>query len=129
MESPRLYLFYDPACPLCRRFKSLVGSWDRHGRIKAVGLDPENLARHFPDFDIQAAQRQLTVCDAAGVCRRGEEALKRLAEELPGLSRLGWVWRLPGTGTALRRAYRAADNRRAECRQCSGGWRPGRRHR
>ena len=76
---------------------------------------------------MQAAQRQLTVCAAEDDCWRGEDALKRLAEELPGLGRLGWVWRLPGAGSALRRAYRAADRRRTGCRACGGRWRTGRR--
>jgi len=125
MDLSPLYLFYDPGCPLCRRFKYLLEQWDRQGQVRALALDAPELPRLFPWLDPEVLRRQLTVCDPEGRLAQGAEALRRLAEVLPGVRRLTWACRLPGVSPAVNALYRTAHRyRKRLCLRCGEKWMP-----
>lgn len=132
--TPRLYLFLDGDCPLCVRFGQAIARWDREGCIALVDLGAQQ-ARALLDDDARAAARaQLTARDRLGTLYRGIEALRRVADLLPGIRRLHWVYGLPGVTPVLDRVYRAVHrHRRALCLKCGETWMPSmkwsRRHR
>lgn len=124
-QGPRLYLFHDRQCPLCRRFAAALGKWNREGAIEVVDVDGQDTAARFPDMDLKAARAELTVRDRLGNTARGVEALRRLSRLLPGLRRLAWIYRLPGVTPAVGAAYRTVHrHRRRLCLNCGEKWMP-----
>ena len=124
-ESIRLYLFYDPNCPLCRRFRKWIHHLDRGETIEIVPLNSPDLAARFPQLNLKRANESLTVCDLLGRVREGVEAVRQLTSYLPGLRRLRWVYRLPGVTPTLRGVYRTAQRHRKRlCLSCGAKWMP-----
>ena len=126
-EDVRLFLFYDPACGLCRRFKALIQGWDRRGQVGLVAFDDPSIPARFPHLDQGQMRQQLTVYTAAGRIFVGAEALVELGKVLPGVGRLAWAYRLPGVAAAAKGAYRAV-NRRRPCLNCGEKWLPSRKY-
>ena len=120
----QLTLLYDPECDLCRRFQETVARWDTDGAIECVPLDDPSLQRRLADEELIAAQAELTVLDTDGTAHRGEAALRRLTEVLPGVRRLSWAHRLPGVTAAVGALYRGVQRRRARkpCLHCGEKW-------
>lgn len=122
---PRLYLFVDTDCPLCVRLGRAVAAWDRSGRIAVVDLHGEGAEALLDEAQLAAARSELTVRDGLGNLCRGVEALRRIADLLPGIRRLRWAYQLPGVTPALDRVYRAVHrHRRALCLKCGETWMP-----
>ena len=124
-----LYLFYDGRCPLCCRFKEWIERWDRQGAVGALALDDPAIPARFPGLDLAGANEALTVCDRLGRTFQGVEALRQLAQVLPGMRRLKWLSRLPGVTPALSRAYQTVHRRRRQlCLKCGEKWMPSRKY-
>ena len=124
-----LYLLYDGGCPLCCRFKEWIERWDRQGVVGTLALDDPAIPARFPGLDLAAAHEALTVCDGLGRTFQGVEALRQLAQVLPGMQRLKWLSRLPGVTPVLSRAYRTVHRRRWQlCLKCGEKWMPSRKY-
>ena len=129
-SEPQLYLFYDRDCPLCRRFRKAIETWDREGLIEVVDLADDRTAGRFGTVDVEAARRELSVSDRLGHLSQGVEALRRLTQLLPGIRRLAWVYRLPGVTPMVGRLYGTVHRRRRRlCLKCGGKWMPSLRSR
>jgi predicted DCC family thiol-disulfide oxidoreductase YuxK len=106
-----LTLYFDSACPFCRREMARLQRWDRSGRlafsdIAAPGFDPAPLG-----VPLQAMQRELHGMRADGAMRVGTDAILD-AYTLVGRSWLVWPLRLALLRPLLAAAYRAfARNR------------------
>lgn len=125
----QFYLFYDPSCPLCRRFKAWIEAGDRHGAIQALALDDPELPTRFPDLDLAQAQAQLTVRDQEGNLYRGLAALRQLSLCLPGLRHLDWIYLLPGVKGVAEGVYRLVNRyRKGWCLSCGERWLPSRKY-
>ena len=121
----RLTLLYDDECPLCRRFKEAIESWDAEGVIDIVDLATAESQPRFRYVNFAAARQQLTVCDQLGNASHGIEALRRLTQLLPGIRRLTWVYRLPGVTPAIGKVYQDVNRRRQRlCLKCGEKWMP-----
>ncbi|MFP6592865.1 MAG: DCC1-like thiol-disulfide oxidoreductase family protein [Candidatus Latescibacterota bacterium] len=122
----QLTLLYDSECDLCRRFQETVARWDTDDAVACVSLDDPSLLESLTDEELVAAQAELTVIDADGTAHRGEAALRRLTEVLPGVRRLSWAHRLPGVTAAVGVLYRGVQRRRARkpCLNCGEKWMP-----
>ncbi|MEW6751064.1 MAG: DUF393 domain-containing protein [Candidatus Latescibacterota bacterium] len=121
----RITLFYDPACPLCRRLRAWVQHCDGEGLVRLVALDAAELEGEFADLDVSRARRELTALDASGRVWRGLDAVRQVGLRLPGVRRLDFVYRLPGVRRAGGRLYQAVNRRRrGPCRRCGESWMP-----
>lgn len=109
-----LTIFFDGACPLCRREIAHYLAADRGQRLEAVDIatDPRPLAAlGVSQADALAA---LHVQDAAGRMHVGAAAFLAIWDRLPRWRLLARTIRaLPGAATLLERAYRAIAPRRA----------------
>jgi len=124
-NDPQLYLFYDRDCPLCRRFKKAIETWDREGLIEVVDLADDRTPDRFSTVDLAAARQELSVSDRLGHLSQGGEALRRLTRLLPGIRRLAWVYRLPGVTPMVGRLYGTVHRRRRQlCLKCGEKWMP-----
>lgn len=88
-SDPRPVVFYDGACPLCRREIAHYRRIDREARLRWIdaAAKAEVLARH--DLSLQAAMTELHVLDAAGHWQRGVDAFLVIWQHLPGYRWLG----------------------------------------
>jgi predicted DCC family thiol-disulfide oxidoreductase YuxK len=112
--TPDLTIFFDGACPLCRREIAHYLRRDRGGRLAALDIaaDPAPLAAL--GVTQRAALDALHVRDAAGRLHVGADAFLAIWERLPR-------WRLaarairavPGASRLMEMAYRAVAPRRA----------------
>ena len=121
-----MILFYDSKCPLCRRFRDAVEHWDRNKSVDLIDLHAHDTGDRYPQLDLPAALEQLTVMESGEQeVHRGAAALKRLADVLPGIRRLSWVYQLPGVTPAVNRVYNAVQRRRKQlCLKCGQKWMP-----
>lgn len=104
-------VFYDGACPMCRREMAMLRRLDRHDRIRftdiaAPGFDPSVVGR---------TQAQLMARIHArlpdGSIAEGVEVFRRLYATV-GFGALAALTRLPGVSQALDVAYDAFARRR-----------------
>jgi predicted DCC family thiol-disulfide oxidoreductase YuxK len=112
--SPDLTIFFDGACPLCRREIAHYLSQDRARRLAAIDIatDPTPLAAiGVTQADALAA---LHARDADGRTLVGAAAFLAIWARLPRWRALAWTIRvLPGAPALLDRLYRAVAPRRA----------------
>jgi len=102
---PALDVFYDGACPLCRREIAHYQRLRADPPVRFVDLSTDALPAHAPER--AALLARLHVRHADGRWRHGAAAFVALWACLPG-----WRWaaraaRLPGVLPALELAYRA----------------------
>jgi predicted DCC family thiol-disulfide oxidoreductase YuxK len=113
-------MFFDGACPLCRREVAHYRRLDRAGAVRWVDIaaDPASLAPLgvLP----AAAMRRLHALDSRGRLQTGAWAFAAIWEALPYYRWLARLVRLPGVLPLLDRAYlRFADWRFK--RRCADG--------
>lgn len=101
-----LTVYYDAACPICRRDRRRYERWagaqarrvewrdlnQHHDELRALGIHP------------QVALRSLHVKDAQGHISEGMDAYRLLLAHTPGAP-LGWLIGLPGIKQGLRVGY------------------------
>jgi len=106
-DLPRLKVFYDGACPGCRRDRARYERWagetgrdviwcdlnDHHDELSRKGIDP------------QAALMSLHIEEANGEIQEGIPAYIALMRRVPRLKPLAWLIGLPGIRHTLRYAY------------------------
>ena len=128
VDGQQLFLFYDPSCDLCVRFKEWVAQRDSEGKIALLPLE-EGIEDRFPHIDFVRAVEQLTACDRRGQIYEGMAALRQTAKYLPGLARLDWVYALPGMGVVANGAYRTVNRlRKRLCLRCGESWAPSKKY-
>ncbi|GHV11017.1 hypothetical protein AGMMS49938_00990 [Fibrobacterales bacterium] len=105
-------LFYDPLCPVCRSFAGLLRK-NLDGAVELVELDIKE-AKTSKDFRLELSD---------GSVLYGEQAIQRLASEVPKVK--DFFWMLPDSyrNKAVLQSYRFAKWLRKmfvrrECREC-----------
>ncbi|MFO0292787.1 MAG: thiol-disulfide oxidoreductase DCC family protein [Rhodospirillales bacterium] len=112
--TPELTIFFDGACPLCRREIAHYLRRDRSGRLAALDIaaDPAPLA--ILGVTQRAALAALLARDAAGQVHIGAAAFLAIWERLPRWRLAARAIRaLPGGLSLMEIAYRAIAPRRA----------------
>ncbi|WP_075880754.1 thiol-disulfide oxidoreductase DCC family protein [Vreelandella massiliensis] len=106
-EESRLKVYYDGACPSCRRDRARYEQWagevgrqvawcdlnEYQDTLRAKGIDPE------------AALLSLHVENERGEIREGIDAYMALMRRVPRLKPLAWLMGLPGLKQVLRFFY------------------------
>jgi len=127
---PGLCLFFDDDCELCRRLAWVVRHWDRGRKVEVVPLSRPDLSAVFPALDVGRARRQLTAVDGQGRVYEGLAAVRQVAQRLPAVRRLGWIYQVPGVGRVADGLYRTTNHyRRRLCLRCGEHWTPSRSRR
>ena len=114
-------VFFDGACPLCRREIAMLRRWDRRGVIRftdiaAPGFDPAPLGRTHGDLMAEIHGRL-----PDGTVIKGVEVFRRLYAAV-GLSPLVLLTRLPVVSQILDWGYRRfARNRLKLTGRCQTG--------
>ena len=113
-------VFYDGACPLCRREISLYQGLEANAPIEY--RDVSKAACALPDgLDRDAALKRFHVARADGELVSGAAGFVTLWERLPGWRWLARVARIPGVTPALELAYRAFLPIRPWLQKLAGG--------
>lgn len=104
-------VFFDGACPLCRKEIAMLRRLDRRGRIlftdiAAPGFDPAAFGKSMPELMAEIHGR-----DRAGEWLVGVEVVRRLYAAV-GFGSLVALTRLPGVRQGLDVAYRLFARRR-----------------
>lgn len=97
-------VFYDGACPLCRREIAMLSRWDRKRRIRftdiaAPGFDAPVLGRSQEELMAEIHGRL-----PDGTWIKGVEVFRRLYRAV-GFGPLVWLTRLPGLSQLLDAGY------------------------
>ncbi len=122
VRDEQLYLFYDPNCALCMRFKDWIIGQDDARQISLVELR-EGIEERFPHVDFVRAADQLTACDRQGYVYEGMAALRQVVRYLPSVARLRWIYDLPGVAQMATGVYRTVHRvRKRLCLRCGGSW-------
>ncbi|MCX7718005.1 MAG: DUF393 domain-containing protein [Candidatus Sumerlaeaceae bacterium] len=110
-------VYFDDACPLCRRFAQRLERLDRCGTTRLVPLSAAASAAAPVPLDMEACQQEIHVVTPAGRVLRGWDAVAALAQLFPATYWIGALGTLPGLQQAGRWAYRQiARRRRRSCR-------------
>ncbi|WP_299396724.1 thiol-disulfide oxidoreductase DCC family protein [Pelagibius sp.] len=104
-DSERLTVFYDGACPLCRR--EIAFYQRRRGAEAVAWCDVSALAggEATAGLSCEAALARFHVREPSGRLLSGGAAFARLWEELPAFRALGRAFRLPPMRWLLERCY------------------------
>lgn len=106
----RTTVLYDADCGLCRWSADLLRRWDRHGRLRFVGLQAPEAGDLLPGFSEQARFGSWHAVDPGGQVRSGGAAVPAVLRLLPGGGPLAAIAeRFP---RATERAYRGIADRR-----------------
>ncbi|MSU27811.1 MAG: DUF393 domain-containing protein [Pedosphaera sp.] len=109
-------LYYDGACPFCRRWVGRFGFIARQGGFELVPFQSEAARRDLGLAENELpAEMKLHLAD--GRILGGVDAFIALAEAADWCAPLGWLLRLPGVNALAWRAYRWI----AANRYCLGG--------
>ncbi|MEE4383255.1 MAG: DUF393 domain-containing protein [Pseudomonadales bacterium] len=106
-EAAPLCVYYDGACPLCRREIDVYRRMTPHVPVEfrdVSGFAPEEAVA--PDLDGATAMRRFHVRDADGTLRDGADAFAALWRRYPGFRFLGQALRFPPLRWLAEGAYR-----------------------
>jgi predicted DCC family thiol-disulfide oxidoreductase YuxK len=84
-----LEVYYDSACPLCRREVALYRRLDREDRIRWVDLHAPGAGPEVHGIGRDEALRRLHAFEAGGRAVSGARAFAAIWERIPGLRTLG----------------------------------------
>jgi len=121
LQGHEVEVFFDGACPLCRREIGMLQGMDSRGRIAftdiaAPGFDPSSISRTREEL---MARIHARLPDGSLV--EGVEVFRRLYGAV-GFGALVWMSRLPGIAWALDAGYRwFAKNRLRLTGRCDDG--------
>lgn len=82
-------VIYDPACPLCLRFKQGLEYLNKDLNFAAV--DEEGLYQSFPQLSPAACQAQVHLLTEDQGLLVGPEVVDYLIQSLPGIGKLAWL--------------------------------------
>ncbi len=89
MTSPDLTVYYDGACPLCRREIAFYARRERHGAIEWVDISSAPDAPAACGITPTDALRRLHAVDAGGRVYAGARAFTAIWRRVPGFRMLG----------------------------------------
>lgn len=112
-DNPRRpVVFYDGACPLCRREIAHYRRLDRQQRLTWLDIATRPQLLQAYDIAWEAAMQRLHVIGADGRLLTGARAFRELWQHLPGYRWLARVVTLPGMLPVLEQAYMWFAHRR-----------------
>jgi predicted DCC family thiol-disulfide oxidoreductase YuxK len=121
-RSSRVRVFYDGACPVCRREIGHYRRLDPSARIDwcDIAADASVLAEH--GLSLEQAMRRFHVVDPAGRLRSGADAFTVIWAQLPGWRWLARAVRALRLTPLLERAYALwAERRWRRLQRCGIG--------
>jgi len=118
MARPKL--FYDGACPLCRKEINHYIKIDRLKAIEWIDITQDRLALENEGLDFAQTMRLIHATDAQGERRIGVYAFLTIWDQLPGYRYLAKTIRLTRTTGLLNRLYYRFANWRY-ARRCKEG--------
>ena len=110
---PRLQVYYDEACPLCRRTVRVLQHFDIRRGLEFLGLAEE--ARHEPrlaSINPSELLKDLYSLDSQGALRKGYDTYLAILSAMGYPALLGMVLGLPGLRWLGRQGYRYMADRR-----------------
>ena len=119
MTTQRATMFYDGACPLCRREVAHYRRLDSEGRVRWVDISEDSslLAPH--GISAQQAMARLHALDGHGNVVHGVRAFATIWAELPYYRWLSRLVQLPGILPLMDAAYLRFARWRLRRRRCS----------
>lgn len=113
-EQPPLKVFYDAACPICRRERSRYESWAGEAGETVTWADVNTHETRLRERGVtpQEALLSLHVEDHRGRLVEGIDAYVLLMERVPRLRPFAWLIDLPGVKAVLTWVYRRWVRRR-----------------
>lgn len=103
-EQP-LTVYYDGACPLCRREISFYRRRTGAGSLRWIDVSRSGAGDPAPDLTRDQALARFHVRDTSGELTSGGAAFSQLWSALPGFRTLGRLFRLPPLAWLLDRGY------------------------
>lgn len=98
-------VWFDGACPLCRREITLLRRLDRRGRVRFVDVSPEESTAYCP-LDRDALLARFHAQETGQPIVSGAAAFAAVWRAIPWLSPLGHLARIPPLLWLGERAYR-----------------------
>lgn len=108
----RIKVYFDGACPTCRREVDLYRRFDRKDRIDWFDITGQDQALRAEGIDPKAALRRLHIRLPDGVLVTGIDAFIALWKQLPWFRPLAWIAQIPPVKALLERGYGPATRRR-----------------
>ncbi len=105
-DPARPAVYFDGACPLCRREIAVYRKRDRDGAIEWVDVSACQAAEIVPGLTGEAAKRRFHVRRADGTLLSGAAAFAEMWAQTPGFQWLGRFARWPGVTPVLEGVYR-----------------------
>jgi len=105
-QPARPVVFFDGACPLCRREIAHYRRVDRTGRVRWIDAASDTGALAVYGLSREQAMAELHVQDGAGRWHRGIDAFVVIWSRLPAYRWLARVASVPGLHQVLSFAYR-----------------------
>lgn len=102
MTHPRLTVWFDGACPLCRREIALMRGLDRRG---AIAFEDVSAPSGVCPLDRATLLARFHAQEQGGEILSGAAAFAAMWRAIPWLAPLGHAARLPGALWLLERAY------------------------
>ncbi|MGI9523759.1 MAG: thiol-disulfide oxidoreductase DCC family protein [Hyphomicrobiaceae bacterium] len=106
-DTESLTVYFDGACPLCRREINVYRRMRGSDSIEWVDLSNQSGEQVSPDLSKQSALRRFHVRGHDGTLFSGAAAFAQLWMAVPSLSWLGRLVALPGIRHAAEVSYRA----------------------
>ncbi|QFT81921.1 hypothetical protein FIU89_14955 [Roseovarius sp. THAF27] len=105
-NDPRLTVYYDGSCPLCRAEIGFYCKRDRAGRIAFTDIS-RSADDPAPDLDREAAMGRFHTRRPDGTLVSGAAGFFEVWKRLPGWRHLARLSRIPGVVPVAELAYRA----------------------
>ncbi|MDZ7853546.1 MAG: DUF393 domain-containing protein [Halomonas sp.] len=106
-DLPPLKVYYDGACPICRRDRARYERWagEAGDQVAWCDVNAHQETLREKGVDPQSALLSLHVEEEGGRIREGIDAYILLMRRVPRLKPLAWLIGLPGLKEALRWYY------------------------
>lgn len=113
-DKPTLRVFYDAACPGCRRDRARYEHWagEAAASVEWVDVNGSEASLREKGIEPEDALLSLHVEDARGRILEGLDAYIQLMQRVPRLRPLAWLIGLPGLKPLLESLYRRWVRRR-----------------
>ncbi|MDN6298260.1 MAG: DUF393 domain-containing protein [Halomonas sp.] len=115
-QATLLYVYYDGACPICRRDRARYERWAGETGKSVVWCDLNRYGEHLRLIGVEpdVALMSLHVEDANGQLYEGIDAYVLLMKRVPRLRPAAFCMALPGVKGVLKAFYRRWVRRRLE---------------
>jgi predicted DCC family thiol-disulfide oxidoreductase YuxK len=100
-------LIYDGSCKVCRKFVSLLQTWDRRLVLELVPFQQTDIPRRFPwirDSDFTSSMQLVRNSD--GKTWQGAQAVEHILAVLPRGRLVSWMFSIPFARPLAEKLYR-----------------------